>query len=134
MIGRVHDHIVKELQQNTKTDIVFVITAIALNFISLMVNSSFAGNDYKSQSDVIILGILFALTILVNTASIIGLIKGKQTRKKLLDGLIRMYSDQGVEGYYDASLLSNYNTRYNMFIAVVSFIGFAAIAIPMTML
>jgi len=41
-----------------------------------------------------------------------------------------MYKDQGVEGYYDASLLSNYSTRYNLFLLAVIFIGIIAIVVP----
>lgn len=134
MIERVHEHIIKELQQNTKTDMVFIITSIALNLISLAINSGFAQNQYKSEADVLILGLLFALSIIVNTVVVIGLLKGKQTRKKLLDGLIKMYGDQGVDGYYDVSLLGNYDVRYNLFIIVVVFIGFVSIAIPVLML
>jgi len=66
----------------------------------------------------------------VNLIVIFGLLKGKQTRLKLINGLLKMYKDQGVEGYYDASLLSNYNIRYNLFILAVVFIGVIAIAVP----
>jgi hypothetical protein len=41
-----------------------------------------------------------------------------------------MYKDQGVDGYYDASLLGNYSTRYNLFILVVVFLGLIAIVVP----
>jgi hypothetical protein len=41
-----------------------------------------------------------------------------------------MYKDQGVDGYYDPSLLSNYNTRYNLFILVVVVLGLIAIIVP----
>jgi hypothetical protein len=41
-----------------------------------------------------------------------------------------MYKDQGVDGYYDSSLLTNYNTRYNLFILVVVFLGLTAIVVP----
>jgi hypothetical protein len=51
-------------------------------------------------------------------------------RKKLLTGLLKMYKDQGVEGYYDASLLGDYRTRYNLFMLVVLFTGVVAIVIP----
>jgi hypothetical protein len=51
-------------------------------------------------------------------------------RKKLLSGLLKMYKDQGVEGYYDPSLLSDYRTRYNLFMLTVLFTGLVAIIIP----
>jgi hypothetical protein len=41
-----------------------------------------------------------------------------------------MYQDQGVEKYYDISLLSNYNLRYNLFIMVVVFTGIIATVVP----
>jgi len=75
-----------------------------------------------------------ALVIVVNFVVEIGLIKGRQTRVKLINGLLKMYKDQGVEGYYDASLLSNYNTRYNLFMLVVIFTGLIAIIVPLVLL
>ncbi len=43
---------------------------------------------------------------------------------------MKMYKDQGVEGYYDPILLGNYNTRYNLFILAVVFLGLIAIVVP----
>jgi len=48
----------------------------------------------------------------------------------LLSGLLKMYKDQEVDGYYDPSLLSDYKVRYNLFMLVVLFIGLIAIVIP----
>jgi hypothetical protein len=74
--------------------------------------------------------IFVSLTIVVNLVVIQGMLKGKQTRNILLSGLMRMYKDQGVDGYYDPILLGNYNTRYNLFILAVVFIGVIAIVVP----
>jgi hypothetical protein len=68
--------------------------------------------------------------IVVNLVAEFGLIRGRQMRKKLLSGLLKMYKDQGVEGYYDPSLLSDYRTRYNLFMLAVLFTGLVAIIIP----
>ncbi|MBA7606344.1 hypothetical protein ES703_13492 [subsurface metagenome] len=35
MIERVHEHVIAELQQNTRTDTIFIVTAILLNLIIL---------------------------------------------------------------------------------------------------
>ncbi len=43
MIERVHEHIITELQQNTRTDTIFILTAIILNLLALGVNSGVAG-------------------------------------------------------------------------------------------
>jgi uncharacterized membrane protein len=128
MIERVHQHIIEELQQNTRTDTIFIITSILLNLLTLAINSSIAQG--KSASRTIVMLIFVSLTIVVNLVVIMGILKGKQTRSKLISGLIKMYKNQGVDGYYDPSLLTNYSTRYNLFILVVVFIGLIAIVVP----
>lgn len=130
MIEYVHKHIISELQQNTRTDIIFIITAILLNLLSLGINSAMAEGSRDETDIFIVMFIIVALVIVVNTIVIIGLLKGKQTRSRLISGLIKMYDDQKVSGYYDRALLVNYNTRYNLFILTVVFIGAIAIAIP----
>ena len=130
MIKRVHEHIISELQQNARTDTIFVLTAILLNLLTLAINSSIAVESQKDSSTLITMFIFVSLTIVVNFVVISGLFKGKQTRFKLLNGLMKMYKDQGVDGYYDTSLLANYNTRYNLFIFAVIFLGLIAIVVP----
>jgi len=70
------------------------------------------------------------LVIVINLVVVIELLRGKETRIKLINGLLKMYKDQGVEGYYDASLLSNYSTRYNLFLLAVVVTGLIAIVVP----
>ncbi|MCK4368613.1 MAG: hypothetical protein KAV68_02965 [Dehalococcoidales bacterium] len=129
MIERVHEHIITELQQNARTDTIFIVTAILLNLVVLAVNSIIAAED-ESVTMTIVMFLFVGLLVVVNLVVIFGLLKGKQTRLKLINGLLKMYKDQGVEGYYDASLLSNYNTRYNLFILAVVFIGVIAVVVP----
>jgi len=45
MIERVHQHLTGELRQNTRTDTIFIITALILNLVILAVNSNIAGGD-----------------------------------------------------------------------------------------
>ncbi len=130
MIEQVHKHIISELQQNTRTDTIFIIIAIILNFLALGINSAMADASRDESELFIVMFIIVALAIVVNTIVIFGLIKGKQSRQKLIKGLLKMYKDQKVEGYYDPTLLINYNTRYNLFLLAVVSTGAIAIAIP----
>ncbi len=129
MIERVHEHIIGELGTNTRTDTIFVITAIILNLITLGINSGLA----SSRGDItqtIVMFTFVTLIIVINFVAEIGLIRGRQMRKKLLNGLLKMYKDQGVEGYYDPSLMGDYTLRYNLFMLTVLFTGLIAIIIP----
>lgn len=134
MIERVHEHITAELQQNTRTDTIFVLTAILLNLISLGINSAVASGSNRDQTTWIVFYTFIVLIIVVNFVAEIGLIKGKQTRIKLINGLLKMYKDQGVEGYYDPSLLNNYSVRYNLFLLTVVITGLIAIVVPLVLI
>ena len=130
MIEKIHDHIIAELGQNTRTDTIFVLTAILLNLIILGVNSSFVSSSREKSTFLVLMFIFVALIILINIVAIFGLTKGKQTRSKLLNGLMSMYKDQDVDKYYDSTLVGNYNVRYNLFILVVVFTGLIVIIVP----
>jgi len=135
MIERVHEHIITELQQNTRTDTIFILTAILLNLLTLGINSAVASTSNNRDATMWTVFFTFiCLLIVVNFVVEVGLLKGKQTRTKLINGLLKMYKDQGVEGYYDASLLSNYNTRYNLFMLVVVFTGLIAMIVPLILI
>ena len=129
MIERVHEHLLSELGTNTRTDTIFVLTAILLNLLILGINSGIAGGGGDGTTTIIMFTFV-ALLIVVNLVAEVGLIRGRQTRIKLLNGLLKMYKDQGVEGYYDPSLLGDYQTRYNLFMLAVLFTGLIALIIP----
>jgi hypothetical protein len=133
MIEHVHNHITSELQQNTRTDIIFIIAAIFLNLITLAINSSIVEDSRTDGTMLLVMFIFVGLLVLVNIVVIFGLLKGKQTRVKLLSGLISMYRDQKVDKYYDETLLGNYSVRYNLFIMVVVCTGIIAVVVPFVM-
>jgi hypothetical protein len=130
MLEHVHKHIISELQQNTRTDTIFILTAILLNLITLGVNSGLVEKSRTDNSTLIVMFIFVFLIIIVNIVVIIGIMKGKSTRTKLVSGLLQMYRDQGVDKYYDESLVSNYSLRYNLFILVVITTGIIATVVP----
>lgn len=129
MIERVHEHLLGELATNTRTDTIFVITAILLNLVTLGVNSGVASGDGSSVQTVVMFTFA-ALIIIINLVAEVGLIRGRQSRAKIINGLMKMYKDQGVDGYYDPTLLGDYSTRYNLFILAVLFTGIVALVIP----
>jgi len=133
MIERVHEHIISELGTNSRTDTIFVLTGIILNLLVLAINSGIASSD-PGTATMIVMFALVALLIVVNLIVELGLIRGRQTRTKLLNGLLKMYKDQGVAEYYDQSLLSDYRTRHNLFMFGVLFIGLVALIIPFVLL
>lgn len=133
MIEHVHKHITSELNQNTRTDTIFILTSILLNLITLAINSGMAEQSREDNSLLVVMFIFVALIVVVNLVVIFGLLKGRQTRTKLTAGLLKMYRDQDVDKYYDESLITNYNVRYNLFILVVITTGIIAVLVPFIM-
>ncbi|MCB9418708.1 MAG: hypothetical protein H6667_02810 [Ardenticatenaceae bacterium] len=135
MLEKIHQHIVSELNQGAKTDTIFVITAIVFNLIVLGVNSGVAGSatnqdTYSAVNDVVLI-VFVVLLIFVNIISVTALTVGKQTRHKLLNGLLAMYSDNEVDKYYDTSLLTNYDKRYTLFTGVILCLAATAVVVPL---
>ena len=128
MLEIVHNHIIEEMKLNTRTDSIFVLTSIVLNFMILAINASLASYSDYEKLDVML--VFVGLAAAVNIVAEVGLLKGRQNRYRLLSGLLKMYKDQGVEGYYDSSLPGNYNLRYVMFMLVVLLTGIAGILVP----
>ena len=134
MLAKVHEHIVGELNQGARTDTIFIISAIVFDFIVLGINSGIASNATSRHSDPsndILMVVFIILVLIVNTITVTGLTLGKQTRNKLLSGLIQMYTDKEVAQYYEGSLLANYNKRYTLFTIIVACLAATAIVVPL---
>lgn len=129
MLKRIHEHIIGELNQGARTDTIFVITGIVFNLIILAVNSAIASED-ENNSQVILMIIFSTLIFIFNFIAINGLLVGRNTRNRLLSGLIQMYKDNDVDRYYDPVLLSNYNKRYILFTSVIVCLGLTALIVP----
>ncbi|MCJ7717283.1 MAG: hypothetical protein MUO54_12300 [Anaerolineales bacterium] len=133
MIKKLHDQITTELGQSSRTDTIFVVTAIVFNLIVLGINSALSNvaADEKTLQSNLIFFVLLIVTLLINGASLTALLIGRRTRNKLLEGLIKMYQDNQVDQYYPSDLLNAYGTRYLLFAAVIVLLGITAIVVPL---
>jgi hypothetical protein len=133
MLEKLHDQITTELGQSSRTDTIFVVTAIVFNLIVLGINSSMADNASWNGDlmDNLILYVFIIVTLLINAAALTALLIGRRTRNRLLDGMIRMYKDNQVDQYYPEELMNAYGTRYLLFAGVILLLGITAIVVPL---
>ena len=142
MLGQVHDHIVSELGESSRTDTIFVLTAIVFNLIVLAVNSgistaaiaeesSGANDPITTATYDVMLAVFIIMTIVLNIVAVAALALGRRNRRTLLAGLVAMYRDNDVDRYYDPSLMSNYGVRYLLFGGVVATLALTAIVVPL---
>jgi hypothetical protein len=151
MKDRLHGEISAELEQTTKTDKTTIIVAIVLNFIFLFANMGFASGvwslnyDYQNPNSVttsteLNLNLLAAFLILIgvtitfNIFVIQALGKGVERRVKLTEGLVKMYQEEGLDKYYDPSIIQGYRARYSLYKNIVIILGFLAVTIPFVFL
>ncbi|MGB5874517.1 MAG: hypothetical protein WBG01_01855 [Bacteroidota bacterium] len=134
MLKEVHQHVVSELQQSARTDTVFVVTAVLFNLIVLGINwgvaSGMEEGGHPPENDWI-LALLIIGTVCINTFAVRALLTGRDTRGKLLAGLLAMYKDNEVDRYYDATLLDAYGARYKLFVAVLVVLALISIVVPL---
>ena len=133
MIKRLHEHIIQELDQNARAEIVFVGIAVALNFLTMGINSGLA-SARGSDVSMAVLVVTMALVLTVNWVAFSGLRKGREVKIKLLNGLMKMYRDEKVEEYYDISLLDAYKARFIQYLIGVFATGIASILVPIIIL
>lgn len=134
MLGQVHDHIVSELRESSRTDTIFVLTAIVFNLIVLGINfgvATEAANEGDAATYDIILAVFIVMTVALNVLAVAALALGRRTRQMLLRGLVEMYRDNDVDRYYDPSLMSNYGVRYLLFTGVIAALSATAIVVPL---
>jgi hypothetical protein len=134
MLNKVHDHIVSELGQSSRTDTIFVVTTIVFNLIVLGVNSSvsaIAVDTTNSLASDLVLAVFILMTLILNGIAVTALNLGRKTRQLLLDGLVGMYRDHDTEKYYNPNLVANYGTRYTLFVAVILILGLTSIVVPL---
>ena len=142
MLGQVHDHIVRELGESSRTDTIFVLTAIVFNLIVLAVNSGISTAAIAEETSAthdpistatydVMLAVFMIMTIVLNIVAVAALVLGRRNRRVLLSGLVAMYRDNDVDRYYDPSLMSNYGVRYLLFGGVIATLGLAAIVVPL---
>ena len=132
MKEKLHDQITSELGQSSRTDTIFVVSAIVFNLVVLGINSAISENaadENTLQSNLVFL-VFIVVTLLINSASLTALLIGRRTRNKLLEGIIKMYQDSKVDQYYPEELLKAYGNRYLLFAAVIVLLGITAILVP----
>ena len=134
MLKEIHGHIVNELQQNSRTDTVFVVAAVLFNLVVLGINWGVASEAARGTDAVrhdFILALLIAATLLINLFAVRALAAGRASRERLLHGLNRMYVDNDVAKYYDEDLLGTYRARYTLFTLVLAVLAVIAIVVPL---
>lgn len=152
MKDNLHQAISAELEQTTRTDKTTIIVAILINFLLISVNSGtasavwFMKRSYDAATKtststpmfslnmLLIFLIFIGATIAFNIFVIRALSRGIERRIKLTEGLAKMYQEEGLDKYYDTSLIQGYKSRYGLYKSVIIILWALAILVPLVTL
>lgn len=147
MKERIHEQISQELKQAMRMDIITVITAIVVTLILFATAMIFAASTtgsivgsftgFKATSvnaaPTIIMFVVILAVVAINWFSVRTLLNNKKQRGKLNEGLIKLYKDEGMDQYYDGSIFKGYETRYNLFMVMLTAVGAVSVIAPLVM-
>jgi hypothetical protein len=141
MKERLHTQVMDELGRGTRTDTIITIITIILDliFIGAGFGLGSSAHQYNYVTDTYtinttmtsIMFIFIAVVVIINYVAVTTLLKGKKRRLKLTEGLVEMYTEEGMDKYYDPSATNAYEARYNLFAIVTALLGLLAAVIPL---
>lgn len=133
MKDRIHEQMTMELKTGIRVDTVVVLATIFLNLFlgGLASVYAVAANTSNIANITAITFILLALIVVIDIVAIAALLKGRERVLKIINGLLKINKEEGVDEYYDPSLIKAYHTRYLLFASVVCILGLVSIVIPL---
>lgn len=131
MKEKLHDKIDEELKQQNRTDSIFTIISIVINFTILFINWYFAARIHKTSSEILVFIFLIFISICISILSIIAIFKGKKLQEILQSGITLLYLDEGIEKYYPIEKLKKKSSRNIHLIILVGITGILAIGMPL---
>ena len=129
MKEQIHAHLLKEMEQASKGDTVFVICAVLFNLVVLAVNSAVAIG--KSQLSVLVFSIFMLGSVLVTVSAIVALRNASKACNIYRESLLWLYQSEGVDKYWPTQLNSANKVRFILYYLIVLFTAFMAVCIPL---
>ncbi len=144
MKERLHEQITNELRQVSRNDTTVIIITLIVTFIffglafgfaanAVDINYGFQNNNRSYQvsvfSSIIVFVSLFVIAA-INWFSITTLAKNKAQKIKLAEGVAKLYQEENLNQYYDNLSVNTFETRRNIYTAILAIITIAGIIIP----
>ena len=145
MKERIHEQISHELKQATRQDTAIAVIAILVLVFLFTISMVFAQGSTDtisgllglsqtttiSVASIIVMFVSIVATIAVICYSVCTLLKNKKQRAELNQGLVKLYKDSGIAKYYDGTIFKGYETRYNLFAAILIAVGAVSVIAPL---
>jgi len=144
MKERLHEQISTELRQVNRNDTTVLIIALIVTVIFFSLAFGFGANaidtkyQYTSNTSTksisifssVIMFVSLAVIIAINWFSIMTVNKNKAQKVKLAESLAKLYQQENLGGFIDGMSQNTFETRRNIYTAILSIILGASVIIP----
>lgn len=130
MIEKIHDHLVSQLDRSSKSDTVFVISAVLFNILVMFVNWVQASSIASGRGSMAIFGIFLVGALVVSGAALIALVNSKQICIRCHEALEKIYEKEGVSDYFPKDMANLGNKHFVLSFIVVAGTGLIAALVP----
>ncbi len=130
MIEKVHDYLVYELDRSSKSDTVFVISAVLFNILVMFINWAQASSIAAGRGSIAIFGIFLVGVLFVSGAALIALVNSKRICIRCHEALEKIYENEGVSDYFPKNMAILGNKRFVLSFIVVAGTGLIATLVP----
>ena len=130
MKEKLHDKISNEIQQQNKSDSLFTIFSILINFAVLFINWFFATKGGKTTSEIIVFFFLIGISIAISVIGILSVLNGKKIHMILFQGISKLYIDEKLDNYYPIKSLEKHSKRNNYYVFFILITGILSVLMP----
>ncbi len=130
MIEKIHDQLVAELDRSSKSDTVFVVSAVLFNTLVMLINWAQASSVASGDGSIAIFGIFLLGVFAVTCTTLISLVNGKRICMRCHDAIERIYEREGVLDLLPGDMPGLGNKRFVLSFIIVSCSGLMAVIVP----
>jgi hypothetical protein len=144
MKERLHEQISNELRQISRNDttvltVALILTVIffglAFGFAASAIDYNYLGGNTRTYSvsafSSIVMFVSLFVIIAINWFSMVTINKNRAQKMKLAESLEKLYKEENLGGYFEGLSANTFETRRNIYAAILGIILGAAVIIPM---
>jgi len=130
MIEKIHDNLVSELDRSTRSDIVFIISAVLFNILVMFVNWSLSSSLNHERGSILIFIIFLFGTLVVTGTALIALVNSKNICIRTHEALEKIYVTSNVSEFLPDGMVSFGKKRFILSFIVVAGTGLISVFVP----
>jgi len=130
MIEKIHDNLVSELDRSSKSDTVFIISAVLFNMLVMFINWTQASSLSNGRGSIAIFLVFLVGVLVVSGVALFSLINSKKICIRCHEALEKIYEKNGVSEFLPPEMKNFGNKRFVLSFIVVAGTALISVLVP----